>query len=66
MKRNLDLDVAEPDMVAAILRAAADAYNESAAELETAWQDRQAGKPWAKIARILERAAAQVEKVDMP
>ena len=59
----MDLDVDSPEKVAVVLRRAADAYYESASELESAWQDRGAGKPWTKLARILERAADQAEKV---
>ena len=58
----MDLDVL-PEKVAVVLRRAADAYHESASELEGAWQDRGAGKSWTKLARILERAADQAEKV---
>lgn len=61
--RNLDLDVDAPDQVPRVLRDAAEAYEESASELDSAWQDREAGRPWSKIARILERAADQIEKV---
>lgn len=60
--KSLDLDVDAPDKVASILRAAAEAYYESSGELEAAWQDREAGRPWTKIARILERAADQIER----
>jgi len=59
----MDLDVDSPEKVAAVLRRAAEAYSESASELESQWQDPGAGKPWAKLARILERAADQAEKV---
>ena len=62
MAHNLDLDVDAPDKVSAILHAAAIAYYESDSELQSAWQDKQAGTPWAKIARILERAADQIDK----
>ena len=62
-RKSMDLDVASPDKVAAVLRAAADAYYESASELESAWQDPGAGKPWEKLARILESAANRAEKI---
>jgi len=45
-----------------VLRAVAEAYYESSIELEATWQDPSAGRPWAKIARILERAADQIER----
>lgn len=61
--KNLDLDVDEPDKVAKILREAAEQYYESASELESAWQDKAAGKPWTLIAQILERAANQIDLV---
>jgi hypothetical protein len=58
----LDLNVTTPWEVADVLRAAAEAYHCSAAELEGAWQDRSAGAPWAKVARILESAADRIDK----
>ncbi len=58
----MDLDVDAPDKVASVLREAADAYYDSARELEAAWQDRSAGSPWTKIARILESAADRIDK----
>jgi acyl-CoA reductase-like NAD-dependent aldehyde dehydrogenase len=54
---DLDLDVDTPEKVAEVLRRAAQRFNESASELESAWQDRNAGKVWVKFAEILERAA---------
>jgi hypothetical protein len=66
MTRSLDLDVDAPDKVAQILRDAAQAYHESAGDLASAWQDRRAGAPWTKIARVLEKAAAAIDKIDMP
>jgi len=62
--KNLDLDCDTPEKVAPILRAAAQAYYESNGELESAWQDKQAGKIWSKIARILEQAADKIDKLD--
>lgn len=64
MKSALNLDnVTTPQEVPAILRNAAQAYYEAAGELSSAWQDKQAGKPWDAIARILERAANQIDKI---
>jgi len=60
---DLDLDVDAPDKVAPVLRRAAERFYESASELEAAWQDKNAGRPWVKIARILERAAKSIDKV---
>ena len=59
---SINLDVAHPDEVSTVLRNAAEAYIDSASNLESAWQDKQAGAPWLKIARILERAADQIDK----
>ncbi len=52
-----DLDVADPDSVPNVLETVANHYRESAGELESAWQDKYAGKIWEDIAGILERAA---------
>jgi hypothetical protein len=59
---NLDLNVDSPDKVSRVLRNAAQEYYESASELEGAWQDPEAGKPWEQIARILESAARAIDK----
>jgi len=61
--KNLDLDVDHPDKVARILRNAAEAYGAAEVELSSAWQDPGAGRPWGRIARILEKAADQVDRV---
>ncbi len=61
MKDKLNLDVDAPDKVARVLRAAAQEYYESAGELESAWGDKGAGRPWVKIAKILERAADSID-----
>ena len=58
----LNLDVDSPDKVAAVLRAAAEEYVSAAIELGEAWQDKGAGRPWLKIAAILDRAAKQIDK----
>ena len=60
--KSLDLDVDSPDEVPKVLRAAAEAYQESASELVSAWQDREAGRPWITIARVLEDAARKIEE----
>jgi hypothetical protein len=61
-QNDLDLDVDAPDKVVPVLRRAAEKYHDSAVELEAAWQEKSAGRPWTKIARILERAAASIER----
>ena len=58
----MNLDVEAPDQVAAVLRAAAEAYRESAAELTAAWQDHRAGQPWSMIAAELDRAAERIDR----
>ena len=58
--RRLNLDVDSPEKVIFVLLAAVDAFNDTAAELESAWQDKSAGKPWTVIAKELETAAARV------
>lgn len=35
---------------------------ESAAELEAAWQESAAGQPWEDLAKILSKASAQIQK----
>jgi acyl-CoA reductase-like NAD-dependent aldehyde dehydrogenase len=62
MDRSTDLDLDAPEKVAGVLRAAAEQYRESASELAVAWQDKNAGKVWARLARILERAADQCDR----
>lgn len=63
MNNTLDLNVDSPEMVSGVIRHAAQAFYESHGELESAWQDKNAGAAWSKIARILERAADQIDKV---
>lgn len=58
----LDLDVDAPDKVPPVLARASDAYGESAGELSAAWQDPRAGRPWEKLATVLDRAAAAARK----
>ena len=59
----MDLDVDSPDEVVDVLRQAAQAYYEAESDLAETWQDDRAGKAWAKIAKILERAADQIDKI---
>jgi hypothetical protein len=59
---DLDLDVDTPEKVPAVLRDAAEKYREAATELQSAWQDSQAGKVWEDFATILERAAESCGK----
>lgn len=53
--------VRSPEEVVPILYKAAELYYESASELETAWQDKESGRPWRQIAKILESAAHKIE-----
>lgn len=57
-----DLDVSAPDKVSTVLRKAAQRFYEDAGELESAHQDRTAGRPWVKIAQALEAAADRIDK----
>jgi len=60
---DLDLNVDTPEKVATILRAAADQYRESTIELQSAWQDKNAGRVWSRIATRIERCAAAVDEI---
>lgn len=62
MSKTLDLDVATPEEVAQVLRAAADKYGQSESDLQSAWQDEAAGRVWREFAKIFERAAASCDK----
>ena len=53
-------EASSPDEIAVILRNAADSCHEAHNELLAAWQ--QKSTPWATVARILEKAAREVEK----
>lgn len=59
--KKLDLDVHSPGFVSPVLREAARVFYESAGELESTWQDRSAGRPWAEIAAILDHAADKID-----
>ena len=65
MLKNLnstDLDDAGlPSDVPGILRRAAQKMLEDGSELDSAHQDKNAGRPWRKIAKELERAADRIE-----
>jgi hypothetical protein len=62
MPESLNLDVESPEQLPAVLRLAAQRFNESAGELESARQDTNPGKVWERMARILERAADSCER----
>jgi hypothetical protein len=55
-------DYDTPESAAAAVYDAAQQMAEDASELQSAWQDRNAGKIWEKFSRILERAAAAMQK----
>ncbi len=60
----MDLDVDAPEKVARVLAEAAQAYYESASEVDAAWQGSGPGSPgkiWEQLARILDKAAQQCE-----
>jgi hypothetical protein len=58
----LDLDVDAPDKVAPVLASAAQQFYDSASELQSAWQEKAAGRPWEIIAKELEAAASRIKK----
>lgn len=59
----IDLDVATPEEVPKVLREAVEKFYDSVGELESAWQDKKAGKVWGKIAAILDTTADKIEKI---
>lgn len=63
ISKRTDLDVDAPDKVSNILRYVAEEYRNSAIELPGIWQDKNAGKVWAKIATVLERAANSIDTI---
>jgi hypothetical protein len=62
-KPEMNLDVDAPEKVADVLTAAATAYQESAVELSSAWQDRCIPMIWAAIASEIDLAAWKIEKL---
>jgi len=61
--RPTDLDVAAPDEVAGVLRAAAESYREATDALAAAWTDPHAGAVWGLIADVCDHAADLVERL---
>ena len=57
-----DLDQATPEAIPQVLRTAAQRFAEAQCELSAAWGDPQAGRIWARFAKIMERAAASCER----
>ena len=57
----IDLNCASPDQIGNRLRAAAQAYRESRAELQSAWQDDKAGYVWDRLALDLEACAIRCD-----
>ena len=60
---DLTLDRAAPEEVGPTLRRAAQLYYEAQGELEASWGEK-IPDIWVKLARILERAADQADKVE--
>ena len=60
--KQYDLDVDAPEDVCKVLRHAADKYYEAQVELEGAWGEVGVGNIWTRLARKLDRAAADCEK----
>ena len=51
-----------PESAVYAVYAAAEKMRQDASELQSSWQDRNAGKIWEMFSRILERAAAAMQK----
>jgi hypothetical protein len=58
----MNLNVMSPDQVSRVLRDAADAFNQSASDLASTWQDDNAGRVWLELAKILESAADRADR----
>ncbi len=54
-------DAASPEDAIRILRNIAMRFYEDAGELESAWQDKEAGKFWSRLARDLDRLADKAD-----
>lgn len=52
-----------PDGIPDVLRRAAEKMCEQAAELQAAWGDRRAGRPWMLIAKELDKTAFRIERL---
>lgn len=61
--KTFDINVSSPDKLADVLRSAAQAFRESTEDLRSTWQDDQAGRVWAELARVLESAAMRSDLV---
>ena len=59
----MNLDVEQPEDVATVLEHVATIFRNNADELDAGWQDKTAGRPWRKIATILDRAALSCLKI---
>lgn len=62
MSQYFPLHDSNPAEAVASLGECAAAYRESAAELDSAWQDSNAGEPWRAIANELEKACERIER----
>jgi hypothetical protein len=60
---DLNLDVDAPEKVAEALLRVANAYSYISLDLASAWQDREAGKVWEKIADELFATAERINKI---
>ncbi len=58
-----DLDAASPSQVPQVLRDAAQKYREDASDLQDCWQDASAGRIWLALAKALDRAADDTDRV---
>ncbi len=55
-------DPAAPEGIPAVLRRAAEKMRDAEGELQSAWQDRNAGSSWGTIAIELERCAERIAR----
>ncbi len=58
----LDIDVDSPAVLYKVLTEAAQSFRETHTELQAAWQDKNAGKLWSKVADKLDQAALLIQK----
>jgi len=64
----MDKDVNEassPDEVAPILRTHADRFRTAHLDLQSAWQDKNAGRGWLILAREFDKLADRLDKTDL-
>jgi len=66
VSRDLDInEAAAPDEIAPILRMHADKFRIAQYELQSAWQDKQAGRGWLILAREFDKLADRLDRIDL-